>query len=1581
MKKQIFKLTSILLAMVMVFTMFTIVPISAEEATVNLSDAVANLKTAWKNLDYANTTEECGVNYAAGWIGEIVDEKTVTFAADTAQLLMWGTQTDSSNMNDLKLFENKISDIEDIYFYYSSTGDVTTLSKSVLNNGVDAFRERNFESTSTVVLENTNGEMRKVYLSNYLASVNSTSNIYNIYVKDFAGAYDYFLRWGFEATAAEGTTLTLGKIYAEVDENLYGTDSLTDVQWFDKVAAVDLATLKADYEDAEDSAKWQAFLAAREAVLACSVEAAEARLRAAAEEMITSETSYAYPVGIGRTPKAYVLNSKNPDMYGDYYLTETITGNATLNTAATSGIWLTNNDPATETTNNRVGDANLRFGDYGDNPYFVIKVNSITGAGSANIGFWGRYNGTPIGGSNKDYASNYKVSVVAGGEYKVYIDDVLSDMNSGDDTYNANFADWKNISTQALAGTSGASFNASIFSVMTQDAGVTVNMTVGSIVDASNYKITSESTGAQFVAEMATLDITKFGNTDAFEAALATARAEFPEAEQIIVVEKLRVAAGKMTTYGASILYPNKYWVTGRAATDMVDSESAAYGDKTATYTVPNVGTMASSTVTGLWLTNPLEATASEANRMLDVSGAGDAYITIKVNSITDADTADLRFRYRANSTGINQLLSFTLPVVAGGEYTFSLTQLFEGSTAADWKTFFGTTNFNFLVIAAEGAEANITVGSAVYKSNYAPSSATGVDFVAAMKALKASDEYAAFSNTAEFEAALTAAIAAFPELEAAEAKQAALSSLRTAWKAMLEEPVINSNYYHYGFWNASSTKTNPATTSTDHGTAITVTGIETTATEYGGVDGNPTANLLLYQTNTTVNFGTAVDFGFWYKSTGDINVRSYLMYGASPYADSAAATVLNGDGEWHFYSMRTVMGETAWAAMSNRKDQNLYRFYIDLGNVVDDVLTSVDVTFGGVGFCYEDTTVAAIEDDDLVAQAITVNTDNYKDTTAFKAALTAALEFYPELKAEYEKAKAIPALSAAWKAMTYIPQKVNTAPVGAYSTGGSSATAAIFNESMADARNSYIDPEITGYGTAFKFPAVDFKDSNGASTSYEWFIWRNNNAKLFSKSDIEYIGFWYNSSVAITPVRILFNGGNQVDGGTLPATDGWKFITLKEIMGETNWNNKVLNNAAISDVSEIRMMFTHGTQRTTEIYFGDLEIYSKDTQIIDIDNLSATALIKKADATNLGVYENGAAKDAFVAALEAAKTYYATELEAAAIKDAALTLNNELFMKPISTISPWREEDEANSGVESKTVFGTSNNGDYYTTVNTAVIGNASCAPDTGAVMYETDTPVLLKDIEDITFSYKVENKNDNVLTVARIWFYEENYTRYEKDEEGNIVYEEDDVTPVVDRNNWQCGMEAYGDTRYLAFNANTDGWVETSLATIFGDDWKTVYLGYLNGSDINEVDFTEENTYISKMSFGFNTKDGASADVSVGSMYIKKTDASAYTITADDADFEGVLAEARAINLDNVNIAKANEFKKLVKAFETKIGAEVKAGYIAGNWYEDGLTLKDLSVLSRKNDSTLGDTFCDDDAIGDLTEESIRKSLLGIQ
>ena len=1144
MKKQIFKLTSILLAMVMVFTMFTIVPISAEETPVSLSEAVEDLKTAWKDLTYIGDgyTQSVPMNYfASAWQGQadyVITDATVQGGTSyqlplnaTAKNLIYTAETESLSAT-LPGTTIGIKDVESIYFYYKSD--------RAFNFGLEVYAtdtsERDWEAYSSAdTMSSSNSKWIPFDVTNYFNARNAVNAGYPSFAtlqSDWGEEYPYISRLALSnLTVAlneneESADVSFSNLFVRADANIYSLE--TDFDWYDKAAAVDPATLNADYDEAEDSPKWQAFITAREAVLACSGEVAEAKLRAAAEEMITSETSYAYPSGVGRAWKERTPNDKAVDIYGDYTLTETM-GNSN-----TTGIWMHESVDSYVNGSNQTADANLRFGDYGEKPYFVIKVNSISGADTVDIGFWGRFIGTVTGSTGTDHYSTYTVNdVKKGDELKIYIDDILKNIETSDATVNSNFDEWKSHFCTS-------SSYASIFSTYVATAGATANVTIGSIVDAPNYSIPADiaaKSGSDFVAEMGVLDISKYGNTEAFNSALKAALDAYPEAGRRVAVDRLDTAWQNLVHYYSKA------------------SLGIESGNK--------------------WITNDESYKVTDAPEEL-----GENAVSYKVSAT-------------ANSGGTGDV----------GEKNPS-------------------------------------------KEKYN----------------------------------------------------------EIAWT---NEP---------GSLNASTYLTDIKKADID-------------------------------------------DLYFYYKSSARIYARPGLAYTNGTSINPGLSGML-GDG------------------------------YV------------------------------------------------------------------------------LPASDGKWVKVSF--------------------------------KDFVCNPQNTTY------TATNWTDRYASSASYEY----------------------------LARVTLRISAASDTNQDVLFSDIFVKYGSDKNREGSSEWTDK----------EKVK-----------------------------------NALLLGDDAVDAG-YLNTAEWQAFLSARANALTYYATELEAAAIKDAALALNNELFMKPVSTISPWREEDEANSGVESKTVFGTSNNGDYYTTVNTAVIGNSTCAPDTGAVMYETDTPVFLKDIEDITFSYKVENKKDDVLTVARIWFYNEDFSIYKKDENDEIVYEEGSETPVVDRNNWQCGMEADGDTRYLAFNANTGGWVETSLATIFGDNWKTVYLGYLNESDIKK-DFTEENTYISKMSFGFNTKEGASADVSVGSMYIKKTDASAYTITADDADSKDVLAQAREINLDNVNIAKANEFKKLVKAFETKIGAEVKADYIAGNWYEGGLTLKDLSVLSRKNDGTLGDTFCDDDAIGDLTEDSIRKSLLGIQ
>ncbi len=1578
MKKQIFKLTSILLAMVMVFSMFTIIPISAED-TANLSTAVTNLKNAWKNLDYAKTTEECGVNYAAGWLGGTVDEKTVTFAADTAQLLMWGTQTGSSGMETLKMFQEKLSNIEDIYFYYSSTGDVTTQVNSVLNNGKDAYAQRNFGEASRVVLENTNGVMTKVYLSDYLAKISATNTFYSTFVKDFVGTRDYFLRFGFNCTAAEGTQLTLGKIYAEADQNLLDTDFLTDVEWLDKAAALNLETLKADY-DTTDETNWQAFETAYNAVLACSAEAAELRLRAAAEEMIVSETSYAYPIQRGRNTLTEMIDSADAiDKFGDKYTVQEFEGqNDVTASVGDKAVWMQSKHVSS-------GNDSLAFGSMGDDPYFTIEVVSIEGASSAKLDFFMRVTGT----NAADYTCSYEPEIFVGKTYTIYMKDIIAGLVNGTNTP-WTLENWK---TSFVAGGSLGG----LFCIGVKGTGVTATIKMGSLVDAPNYEITSEETGADFVAEMAALDITRFGNTDAFEAALEIALDEFPEAAKLAAVEKLRAAAAKMSTYGETVLSPNVTYITGsgRVANTVVNSETANYGSKTTTVDLPAVTTWAGGTADGVWFKTPTDTNTDGDDSTLIGGGTDEAYLTFYVNSIAGgAENTTIRFRFRASTTrgtcDVNTASTFSLTVEAGKEYTVSLSEAFADTGAANWQTYFSTVYFNFLNMNAVGAAANVTLGSFVCKTNYAPSSATGVDFVAEMKALKNnSDIYASYSNTAEFEEALTVALAAFPEIGEAEAKQAALENLRTEWVKMIEStPVINTSYTHDRFWNASKTAANCSTVDAGkYGKAFTATGITSTATEYGGVDGNTTENLLLiHNSDKTQTFGKSTDFGFWYKSTGDINIRTYLMFGTAPYADSTVTTVLNGDGQWHFYSIRTLMGETKWAAMANRSAQNLYRFYIDLGNVVDAEVTSVDVTFGGVGFCSAD--VSGIDTANLVAEAMKVNTADYLDATAFEAALTAALEFYPELQAEVAKNKALQELRAAASEM--------------YAYGDSFFLPAKHYYDGSRHINELTTPDDAKFG---KYQTtVSLTGQSAAGAIGLWFTEPNSVANATGEATV-YIGGDYEDATFTVKVNSVSAEGtylafyvrgnntnyNVASTYKVPIVANGEYeISISDIFASTalaNWKE-----SSTSDYDGTKYTLTFISMAPVG---GDADVTVGSIQYkstVSISDATGIEFLKEMYCIDADAYSNN---ENFKAKLAAAVALYGedellTAKVAQNVINASANLNKVVALKPTTLTTPW-VSDEEEGGVEQDIVLGTSNNGDQFVTIDNGEFANPSCSAESASVIYEAKEGLRLADIDDISFSYKIENKKGD-LTVARIWFYDKDFTKYaittnEDTGEEEFVLDEEG-NKVVARNEWQCGMEAYENTRYLKVDADTDGWVETSLATIFGSDWKTRYIGFLNGTHTEREEYTEENTYIEKLAFGFNgaNVEGDDADVSLGSMYVKYTE-NDYTITASYLDEAAVLADARAIDLTGVNKTVANEFKTLVKALETALDAEAAAtDSVAGN-YGAAVSLVDLSVLSRYVDGTLGDTFIDLDCAdvngdSEVTEADVvalRAKLLG--
>ncbi|MBQ8204033.1 MAG: hypothetical protein IJZ75_07130 [Clostridia bacterium] len=1609
MKKQIFKLTSILLAMVMVFTMFSIMPISAEETTVDLATAVANLKTAWKNLSYKDYAETSSISYyngAGGGFGgqegyeyvgtdapaDSVDNYTFTVTS-TPATIVYSNET-ASDANRSKMSNYKMTDIEGIYFYYKSEADLT-LSEMYLyyNSGANTGSSR-FWNTATYTLPSTNGEWKLFDFVDFLKSTDCTWE--DLASTRAEAGYYYISRIALPVSAASDTAVSFGNVYFVADKNIANADSLADYEWYDKAVAVDPATLNAEYNDAEDSATWQAFVSAREAVLACSAEAAEARLRVAAEKMLTSETTYSKPIESGRKYIAYETSANDVDLYGDVYQNDYVlpaqTSLANIGNL-TSSVWFSTLAPGTAGASTSSADSTNYFGDMGENPYITVKIESIdnlTAGQPAQLGFGMRLDCSSFGGSGTTNTySKYYLDVEEGKEYKIYLNDVLTniamDNVEGGIQYQDIFDAWK---TNSKASATSNKFFARIFILAALNAQITVD--VGSIVDAPSYEITSTKTGAEFVAEMAALDISTFGNTAEFEAALTIALEEFPEAAALVAVEKLRTAATEMVTSQPSYAYPIMQGRTGVTMTATNDSYSE-FGDYYYELTLPNYGKSINASIgtNSIWI----QTQVVSGNDTLYFGDMGtDPYFTVEVSSTGTATQGTLGFFLRMCGTGAGDYTSgYTKTVVAGNTYKIYIKDILEatnGTAFADWETESkagGSYYGGLFVMGAVDADITAKVGSVISKTYYTipedVAALTGENFVKAMASL----DISTFGNTASFEAALEAALVQYPEVK----KEFAVNQLRVA-AAKMTTGINCSAPYPGGYYSSARVNFSDITYYTESDAEYAIFGSAKSPEHTLPVQSGRTLKGI-WMTGAVGNASANAMYLYDYGVTND----TYFTVRVVSVANASASPALNFYTRHHKNSAQT--DPSGVYTVSNVVAGGEYKIYIkdllasnsialsDLTSGTGNYIDFFAMQAGGCDITVEvgeAITTAFYEPSDktgvdFVAEMATLDRTGFGNTEEFETALAVALECYPEVSEAIEAANASKELKEAWKSLTYIPQQINTAPLRGYQTGGSSASKTIFVDGD-DASKGYLDPDTsTDVGTAYKFPVADYKDLNGVSTPYEWFVWGNVGSNIFIKDKMSSFGFWYKSEAQITSIRVIAQASTYLttNGGVLPATGGeWKFITLEELAGTTVWNN-FLANANLTDISDFRLMFTNSTARSTELYFGDLVVYGKDEQIDGIDTWSDIELAEKSANIDFSVYEENAdLVNTITTCSEILNAYYASNLLAQDVIDSAANLNKYLYLKPVTTITKYTD-DPATSEIKTN-LYGASDNGDYTAKINTVDFGSESCSPYGGAVVYETNAPLTLAEIDDIYFSYKFENtvigtklneNNEPILTNsgARIWFYNEDFYRedYKTDSEtGDYVLDEENnkiVTKTYDE--WHCGMEAYGTTRWLPITGDTAGWEETSLATIFGDDWKTVYLEYLNANTVG-ITYTEENTTISKMALGFNGAgiDGDYADITLGSMFVERAGGD-FTITATAEEPAEVLDQALNLDLTGVKKSVADEFKTLVKELADATNTEIISGkFIAGN-YGGAVSLVDLSLLSRYVDAVAAGTEAD--------------------
>lgn len=267
------------------------------------------------------------------------------------------------------------------------------------------------------------------------------------------------------------------------------------------------------------------------------------------------------------------------------------------------------------------------------------------------------------------------------------------------------------------------------------------------------------------------------------------------------------------------------------------------------------------------------------------------------------------------------------------------------------------------------------------------------------------------------------------------------------------------------------------------------------------------------------------------------------------------------------------------------------------------------------------------------------------------------------------------------------------------------------------------------------------------------------------------------------------------------------------------------------------------------------------------------------------------------------------------------------------------------------------------YTDINGIgdTVANSSCSANSGDIVYEV-TPdaaaITLDEIENIYFSYKVNKVLSGEKAAARIY-----------------IYDQDGILAKT------FAVKGTFSVMYLPFTS--DGWMQTSIRDIVGENWKNYFVEYYN--EDTGTNRTAKDIRISKISLGFNFT--GAADMSFGQMYYEYS--SSAESSANTTAAIAMLNNAR--NLIDPTTAKkedATRFKYSVQMLADVLNMEnTESKYLAGDYKKTAPTMKELSLLAQYLDGDLSsDDYIDlncadinkDGVISEADVTALRKTLM---
>ncbi|MBQ8203841.1 MAG: hypothetical protein IJZ75_06135 [Clostridia bacterium] len=810
----------------------------------------------------------------------------------------------------------------------------------------------------------------------------------------------------------------------------------------------------------------------------------------------------------------------------------------------------------------------------------------------------------------------------------------------------------------------------------------TVKATVGSLQFVKNAVVPADSETADWSLSdwlKAALEVNtaSYGNTDAFTAALAAAKTAFAEKYAIATVRKEWEA---LSTFHDPDINPNRWWNTSGTVANANMAEASTYtgalsngvdlGANFASFTGLGNAATVSSKQCILFEFMAYEggqngSITSGAKSLVAINTMDDIYFWLKADNLTADMTLNIQVMTNDSGMKTHNLDPYIVPAAKSGEWIKVSLKEIGGD---QWYGTITDKLYRFMVAMNNANGATVTVGSGkIVLAGACPVPANVADTADAWLEAAKTVNLSAYIDT-------TAFVNAVDALKVFSSADPSVELLKQEWKNLEYVGTPDNDGFKVGIWQNGGTTLKESNTGATQ--LVYDTNVDTTYGEYQftatGVasstqsDANGSAYFRISNSDdkATASFAEIADITFWYKASGNAKARIGFVGGNATAHCNTFKNVndvtLTGDGNWKLYSVKELIGDTAWqSVVTLGAELYLQRLQINLATF-DDGVSSIDVSFGALHYTLKDTSLDGSDswtNEQWVDNAEALDLSNYKNTAAFEAAMYAAIEsVYGLTRADLAAMELI----AAWSEMSQI-DRFNLLPNRWYDTTGAvKSTGMAVSSAYTEALPEGVElgsnfTTLTGLGNAAAVDSkqcviLEFKDSNGNT-------FNGRDRSSYNVTELEDIYFWVKLDNLTADATLSINtyvypvAKTSLPSYTIPAAKSgeWVKVSLKEVAGD-NWYGTLTD-----PLFRVNVAFANVEGATVTL--GSGLAAKKVGAPANAANMEPAELLMAAMALDLSAYGN---TEKFVEKLNALKLLCEEEVAISELKKATSGLSQD---------------------------------------------------------------------------------------------------------------------------------------------------------------------------------------------------------------------------------------------------------------------------------------------------------------------------------